>query len=216
MRISLSLWPGQPVVSWDAPRVAWPAGQMRSHMECCVQFWSLQIKKDKELLKRVQWSPQRWCWVWNLSLTRDALLWELGQSSPQKRKLRGDLINTYKYLKGRCQEDGARIFSLVSRDRTRSNGHKKKSTSTSMSTWQKTPFCSGCQSTGTDFPGWSWSFLLWRHSKPTLWNHRVIPVWLAVLVTLTRSTTQYPEVPPNANYSVILWFYLYEHYWSTA
>ena len=96
--------------------------------------------------------------------------------SSGKRRLRGVLINVYKYLKedGR-QMDEARLFSVVCRDRTRSNGlklvHRKLCNSMRKNFLMvRVTEHSGC-------PERLWSLLLWRYSRS---------IWMSIYLICCR------------------------------
>ena len=72
---------------------------MRPRLGYCVQFWAIQFKRDRDLLEGVEWRVTEF--IEGLEyLAYEETLSNLGLFSLGKRKLRGDLIDVYKYLKG--------------------------------------------------------------------------------------------------------------------
>lgn len=93
---------------------------------------------------------------------------ELGLFSQKERRLTRDLRD------GRYPEDGARLFSMVPSDSTRSSSHNQNT----RKTWGKASLHWGCQSTGRGSTERFWKRPLWKF-KPT---------WMCFFFTFSRRT----------------------------
>ena len=92
------------------------------HLEYAVQFWSPSLRKDIERLEAVQARATKLIpSIRHLGYVRR--LERLNLYSLEKRRLRGQLIETFKMLKGVNNIDYRHLFTF-SNNRTRSNGWK--------------------------------------------------------------------------------------------
>jgi len=96
---------------------------VRPHLESCIHLWSPEHKKGRDVLERVQTGATETIrGVEHLSY--EERLRELGLLSLEKRRLQGDLIAVFQYLKGAHRKDRENHFSKACCDRNRSNGFK--------------------------------------------------------------------------------------------
>ena len=129
---NVHLQPRRPTIFWAASKAVWPAGRgrgfcpsalVRAHLQSCIQLWSPQHREDMEMLERDQRRATKM--ISGLEhLSYEERLRELGLFSLDKRRLRGDLIAVFQYLKGAYREEGDNPFSKACCDSTRSNGFK--------------------------------------------------------------------------------------------
>ncbi|GAB0190949.1 hypothetical protein GRJ2_001560200 [Grus japonensis] len=83
---------------------------MRPHLQYCIQLWGLQHKKDIDLLEQVQRRTMKMIRGLEHLFYEDRLR-ELRLFNLEKRRLWGDLITAFQYLKGPYKKAGEGLFT---------------------------------------------------------------------------------------------------------
>ena len=96
---------------------------VKPHLDYDVQFWSSYYSMDIGLLESVQRRMTNMIEeTRNFSYERRLKLLKL--HSVERRTVRGDLIEVFKYVKGFNKGDVGKVLTVSSQDRTRNNGFK--------------------------------------------------------------------------------------------
>ena len=96
---------------------------MRPQLEYCIHFWGPKHKKDMELLEQVQRRATKMIQGLEHLLCEDRLR-ELGLFRLEKRRLQGDLIAAFQYMKGAYRKAGEGLFIRTCNNKKRGNGFK--------------------------------------------------------------------------------------------
>ena len=109
----------------SSSRVIMPLCAMSPHLDHCIQMWSPQYRSDVDLMEHIQRRAVKGIQGMECLSYVDRLR-ELGLFRLEKRKLQGDLIAAFQYLKGSNRKEEDRLLCRVCGDRTRRNGFRLK------------------------------------------------------------------------------------------
>jgi len=82
---------------------------VRPHLEYCIQTWSPQLQKDEAVLKTVQRRATRMVKGYE-KFSYETRLKKLRIYSLERRRLRGDLIETFQILTGKEKINASKFF----------------------------------------------------------------------------------------------------------